>query len=136
VGIFLLYNILNFFKIKKKEKFMTILFLILSIIVLGIVGVRFFSFILGDGRTMNSFHPFIYAIAMLFPVLAFSYGVNSGMMKDKGKKVKWFSITLVAFGVIIASYFVSTLNNTIWWLLELLPNFLLNYKFLPCKQYS
>lgn len=123
MGIFLLYNILNFFKIKKKEKFMTILFLILSIIVVGIVGVRFFSFILGDGHTMDAAHPFIYAIAMLFPVLAFSYGVNSDMMKDKGKKVKWFSITLVAFGIIIASYFVSTLNNTIWWLLELLPNF-------------
>ncbi len=119
----MLFNILNFFKIKKKEKFMMNLFAVLSILILVVVAYRFFIFVIGDGHTMKAISPFVMSLCMLCPVLFFSYGVNSGVMITKEQKVKWFSVTVVAFGAIFTSYFVTTLNNTAWWLLKLMPNY-------------
>lgn len=119
----MLFNILNFFKIKKKEKFMMNIFAILSLLILAVIAYRFFIFVIGDGHTMKAISPFVMSLCMLCPVLFFSYGVNSGVMITKEQKVKWFSVTVVAFGAIFASYFVSTLNNTTWWLLKLMPNY-------------
>ncbi|MBR5228157.1 MAG: TraM recognition domain-containing protein [Clostridia bacterium] len=124
----MLYNILEFFKIKNKNKFMTMLFFLLSLIIVGFVCVSLILFLLGEGRFGQAFNPFIYALAMLCPVLAFSYGVNSGLLKSKEKKVKWFSITVVSLASIFGIFFITTLNNTIWWLLELAPNYEKVYK--------
>lgn len=131
MGIFLLYNILNFFKIKKKEKFVTVFLYILTLAILAFICTRFISFILGDGHTLafinprieTTIGPFIYAILLTIPILAFSYGVNSGLIISKEQKIKWYSLAIVAFGIIFFSFFVNSLNGLAWHILTKLPNY-------------
>ncbi|MDD2627448.1 MAG: type IV secretory system conjugative DNA transfer family protein [Clostridia bacterium] len=116
---------LKFFRIKKYNDFMAKFFGVISLgIILFILGL-YTSFIFGDGTTSNVISPYLYTIFIACPALGYSYLVNSKMnivKNDKGK-IKWFMITVVSTFIIIGSMLIGWLNETLWWLLKMLPNY-------------
>lgn len=81
------------------------------------------GFMIGDSRIYNNTSPYIYAIFFVFPVLAYSYYVNSGIPKNDRQKIIMFITTLSLFGVIVSSMIMTWINNIIWWLIEMAPNY-------------
>ena len=92
--------------------------------ILYIIGLLF-AFIFGDGIIGAPISPYIYAVLIACPALFFSYLVNTKfdiVKTDKGK-IHWFMITLVGLAIIVAFMAITWINETIWWVLKLIPNY-------------
>jgi len=125
VVMFLLYNILNKLKIKDHNKFLTILFGVFTLAIVGFILIQFVTLALGDGRLAYLPHPVAYAAALICPVICYSYAVNTKLIVGKDARVKWFMVTVTIFGAIIASLLITNINKGIWFLLEKVPNYAL-----------
>lgn len=102
---------------------MTLLFAFLTILVLSFAGMQSISLMFSGGKLAYIPSPYLYAVFLLFPVISFSYAVNTKLVSSLEKKIKWYIITVIAFGIILGSFIVSLINSSTWWLLSLLPNF-------------
>lgn len=123
--IFLLYNVLNKLKIKDHNKFLAVLFGVLSILIVGLILIQMVTLIIGDGRLDYLPSPILYALALLCPVICYSYAVNTKLIIGKDARVKWFMITVGAFALIIGSLLITNINKVVWLLLEKVPNYTL-----------
>ena len=95
-----------------------------AVSILYIVGLLF-AFLFGDGTIGVKISPYIFAVLIALPALFFSYLVNSKLSvvkTDKGK-VQWFMITLVGLATIVGFMAITWLNDTIWTVLKLIPNY-------------
>lgn len=123
--IFLLYNILNKLKIKDHNKFLAVLFGVLTIIITGLILIQFVTLALGDGKLEQLPSPIAYAVALICPVICYSYAINTKLITGKDARIKWFMVTVGIFGSIIASLIITTINKWVWVLLEKVPNYTL-----------
>jgi len=118
-----LYKVLNFFGIKEHNKFVALSFTMLTILAFGYIGIQAASLIFGDGQVAFSPSPYLYAIMLTFPPLAYSYAVNSKLIVGRPARVRWFIITVAAFGMIGGSLVITIINNTLWYLIKLIPTY-------------
>ena len=81
------------------------------------------GFLIGDSRMYNDTKPYMYAIYFCFPVLAYSYLVNSGYIKSDRQKIMAFIVSAVLLAVLATDLIVNWVNNAVWYLLEKLPNY-------------
>lgn len=123
VVMFLLYNILNKLRIKDHNKFLTILFGVFTLGIVAFILMQFITLALGDARLDYLPNPVLYAIALLCPVLCYSYAVNTKLITDKDGRIKWFMITVAIFASIIGSLLITSINRWVWLLLEQVPNY-------------
>jgi hypothetical protein len=124
VVIYLIENIFKKLHIKMKpDRFLTYLFYIITIFLVFLSLTKLLSFFVGNVRMTNNISPYVYSIILLFPVLAYSFYVNSGLAKNDSQKVTAYIITLGMFGLIVGSLACTWINASIWWLLEKLPNY-------------
>lgn len=121
-GDFLLNNILKLFGIKDNNSFLAKFFGGLTFLTLVYIFISFITFLVGEGR-LNDIHPMIFAVVLTFPPLAYSYLVNTKMLKHDKQKIKWFIITASSFGIIVSTMTINILNGVIWWGLQKLPNY-------------
>ena len=121
VVIFLLYSILNRLKIKEHNKFLAVLFTSLTVFIVAYILVQFATVLFGDGRLTFLPSPLLYAAALLCPVFAYSYAVNTKLISGKDARIKWFMIGLGTFVLIIFSLIVCNVNRVSWFLLEKVP---------------
>ncbi|MBQ8043375.1 MAG: hypothetical protein IJ272_04415, partial [Clostridia bacterium] len=119
----MLYNILNKLKIKDHNKFLAVLFGAFTVVAVALILIQFITLAIGDPRLTHLPDPIIYAIALLFPVLCYSYAVNTKLIVGKAARIKWFMITVGIFGTIIASFLITNINKWVWVLLEKVPNY-------------
>ena len=77
VVMFLLYNILNKLKIKDHNKFLAVLFGTFTVVITALILVQFVTLAIGDPRLSHLPSPIIYAVALICPVLCYSYAVNT-----------------------------------------------------------
>ncbi len=119
----MLYNILSKLKIKDQNKFLAVLFGILTLVVTAFVLVQFVTLIISDGRLAFLPGPITYAAALICPVLCYSYAVNTKLISGKDARIKWFMITVGIFGSIAASLLITNINKVVWMLLEKVPNY-------------
>lgn len=119
----MLYNILNKLKIKDHNKFLAVLFSVFTVIVLAFIIVQVVTLLIGDGRLGIIPGPILYALALLCPVLAYSYAVNSKLIVGKDARIKWFMITVGIWVSTIGSLIISNINRIVWFLLEKVPNY-------------
>lgn len=123
--MFLLYNILNKLKIKDHNKFLAILFGVFTFVIVAFILIQFVTLIIGDGRLTYLPNPVIYAVALICPVICYSYAVNTKLIVGKDARIKWFMVTVGIFGAIIASLIITNINKCVWYLLEKVPNYAL-----------
>ena len=123
VVIFLLYNILNKLRIKDHNKFLAVLFGAFTLIVTILVLMQFVTLAIGDARLEYLPDPITYSLALICPVLCYSYAVNTKLITGKDSRIKWFMVTTGIFGSIVASLLVTTINKYVWFLLEKVPNY-------------
>ena len=102
---------------------MAVLFGVFTTIIIGFILVQLITLAIGDGRLEYLPSPIIYAIALLCPVLSYSYAVNTKLIKNKDARIKWFMITVGIFAAIIASLLITNINRVVWILLEKVPNY-------------
>ncbi|MBQ8044523.1 MAG: TraM recognition domain-containing protein [Clostridia bacterium] len=121
----MLYNILNKLKIKDHNKFLAVLFGVFTLVIIAFVLVQFVTLIFGDARLDYLPDPIAYALALICPVICYSYAVNTKLISGKDARIKWFMITVGIFGAIIASLLITNINKLIWMLLEKVPNYAL-----------
>ena len=121
----MLYNILNKLKIKDHNKFLAVLFGVFTSLIVAFVLVQFVTLIFGDARLTYLPDPIAYALALVCPVICYSYAVNTKLISGKDARIKWFMITVGIFGTIIASLLITNINRVIWLLLEKVPNYAL-----------
>ncbi len=121
--MFLLYNILNKLGIKDHNKFLAVLFGVFTLIIVGFVLTQFVTLALGDGRLGHLPNPVAYSLALICPIICYSYAVNTKLIVGKEARIKWFMITVGIFGSIIASLLITSINKWLWFLLELVPNY-------------
>jgi len=119
----LLYNILNKLKIKDHNKFLAILFTTFTVIIAAFVIVQAITLLVGDCRISFDPGPIAYSIALLCPIIAYSYAVNTKLIVGKDARIKWFMITVGVWVSIIGLFIVTKLNNIVWFLLEKVPNY-------------
>ena len=119
----MLYNILNKLKIKDHNKFLAVLFGTFTIFIILFVLIQLVTLLFGDARLTYIPHPISYALALICPVLFYSYAVNTKLISGKDARIKWFMITFGVFSAIAVSLLVSNINKTIWYLLEKIPNY-------------
>lgn len=118
-----MYKFLNFLKVKEKNKFMGLFFLVLAMISITYLLIQLSTLIFSNGTIAFSPSPYLYAIMLLFPVLSYSYSVNSKLIKGRPERIRWFIITTTAVSFIGASLYITIANNTIWYLLKLIPTY-------------
>ena len=94
-------------------------------LIVTFVLVQFVTLIFGDARLTYLPDPIVYAVALVCPVICYSYAVNTKLISGKDARIKWFMITVGIFGVIIASLLITNINRVIWMLLEKVPNYTL-----------
>ncbi len=94
-------------------------------LIIAFVLVQFVTLIFGDARLTYLPDPIAYALALVCPVLCYSYAVNTKLISGKDARIKWFMITVGIFGTIIASLLITNINRVIWMLLEKVPNYTL-----------
>lgn len=122
--IFLIDKILKKLNIKiKVEKILTYLFYILSIIVALYSAAKMLSFWVGNIRIDNNISPYLYAILLAFPPLAYSFFVNSGIPKNDMQKIHVYIATCTLLSIIVCTMTCTWLNNIIWCLLERIPGY-------------
>ena len=119
----MLYNILDFLKIKDKNRFVSVFFILLTLFVLAVCVTNLVTFLFGDGHIGYSIDPILYALAILCPAGAYCYGVNSKLIVGQEKRINYFMITLVCISAILATLLVDYISATVWYALKLLPNF-------------
>ena len=102
---------------------MAILFGVFTLVIITFVLTQFFTLAIGDARLDYLPHPIAYAIALLCPVLCYSYAVNTKLIAGKDARIKWFMITVGIFGSIVSSLIVTNINKYVWLLLEKVPNY-------------
>ena len=121
----MLYNILNKLKIKDHNKFLAVLFGVFTLGIVVFVLVQFITLIFGDSRLTYLPSPITYALALICPVICYSYAVNTKLISGKDARIKWFMITVGIFGAIISSLLITNINKVLWFLLEKVPNYAL-----------
>lgn len=122
--IYLIDNLFKKLHIKTKpDKVLTYIFYLVSILIMLMSISRILGFLLGNIRIVNDIPPYLYAIFLFFPVLGFSFFVNSGIAKDDSTKVSVFIMTYSIFTTILGGMVCAWINNGVWWILEQLPNY-------------
>ena len=104
---------------------MAILFGVFTLAISVFVLIQFVTLALGDGRLVHLPSPIIYAVALICPVICYSYAVNTKLIVGKEARVKWFMVTVGIFGSIIGSLLITSINKWLWILLEKVPNYAL-----------
>ena len=112
-------------RIKDPNKFLTLLFGTLTVIATAIILIQMVTLLVGDGRLAYLPSPYIYAVCLLFPVLCYSYAINTKLVSGKSARIKWFMITVSAFALVLGSLVIVSINKWVWFLLEKLPNYTL-----------
>lgn len=84
---------------------------------------RMLGFAFGNIKIANNIPPYLYAIFFIFPVLAYSFLVNSKIIKSDLNKAKAYMFSLTLLGIIVGGMAITYLNNVLFWLLEKLPNY-------------
>ena len=107
----------------KPDKLFTYVFYALSTLIVLISLSNMLGFLIGNIRIVNNTSPYIYTLYILFPVLAFSFYVNSGIPKSDNQKVSMFMITFIILSTIIGNMACTWINNIIWYILENLPKY-------------
>ncbi len=107
----------------KPDRILTYIFYALTAFVMLISISKILGLMVGNLRVINNIPPYLYAIFMFFPVLAFSFYVNSGIPKDDSTKVNVYFVTFGLFTTILGGMVCTWVNNGIWWILEQLPNY-------------
>ena len=102
---------------------MGLFFAVLTVASLLYLLTLFTSLIFGMGEQAFSPSPLLYALMFTFPVLSYSYAVNSKLIVGKKARIKWFIIGCIAYALMIFSFVSTVINDTAWYLLRLLPNF-------------
>lgn len=80
-------------------------------------------FLVASPIISNSISPYWFTIFLIIPPLAFSFFVNSGIPKNDAAKIKMYIATCILLGIILGGITCTYLNNSIWYLLKLLPNY-------------
>ena len=99
------------------------LFTTFTVIIAAFVIVQIITLFVGDGRLNLLPGPIIYAFALICPILAYSYGVNTKLIVGKDARIKWFMITIGIWCSIIGSLIITNINRIAWLLLEKVPNY-------------
>lgn len=122
--IFLLETIFNKLHIKANpNKVISVIFYIITIALVLIALSSMIGFLLGDARVYNDTSPYMFSVYFCFPVIAFSYFVNSGMAKGDHDKVISYIVTLSMLAILVGYLIVTWIDNSLWSLLEKLPNY-------------
>ncbi len=120
----MLYNILSKLKIKDQNKFIASIFGFFTLVVVAFIIVQTFTlFVVPEGRLPYHPDPILYSMALVCPVLWYSYGVNSKLISGKDARIKWFLIGVFIFGAIVNSLIITNINRIVWAILEKLPNY-------------
>ena len=119
----MLNKILNFFGIKDQNKFMGLFFAILTCISLLYLCTLFVSLIFGAGDLAFSPSPYLYALMFIFPVLAYSYAINSKLIVGKPARIKWFVIATIAYALMFFSFVSTVVNDSLWTIVKLIPTY-------------
>lgn len=115
----------------KPERLLTYIFYTLSIAIALFSFLTILRFLIGDARIVASTPPFLYAIYFFFPVLAYSYFVNSGLAKGDTQRIGVFVATCALLGLVVGEMAIVWINNGVWWLLEKNPNYGIVYSKYP-----
>ncbi len=107
----------------KPNKFLTYVFYILTVIVCIFCITKLIRFLFGDIVISNSVSPYLYAVFFTFPVLAYSYYVNSGIPKNDDEKIKMYVISIILFFIMIGTMACTWINQIFWWAIQKLPNY-------------
>ena len=99
------------------------LFGVFTLIIVAFVLVQFVTLVFGDAKLTYLPDPIAYSLALICPVICYSYAVNTKLISGKDARIKWFMITVGIFGAIIASLLITNINRVIWMLLEKVPNY-------------
>ena len=105
------------------NKIMTILLYAITVILVFMSISRMLGFLVGDARIENKISPYLYAIFLTIPPLAFSFFVNSGIPKNDRQKIKFYMVTCILFGVVLGGMACTWINQGFWWLLQRFPNY-------------
>ena len=84
---------------------------------------RILGFAIGNIKISNNIPPYLYAIFFVFPVLAYSFLVNSKMVKSDMGRAKTYMFSLTLLMTIVGGMTTTYINNGIFWLLQRLPNY-------------
>ena len=71
----------------------------------------------------NNTSPYEFAIFFCFPVIAYSYFVNSGITKGDQDKIMSFIVTSSLLAILVAFLIVTWLNSALWYLFEKIPSY-------------
>ena len=88
-------------------------------------------YILGDGTIDITINPYIYALIVLIPVLAFGYYAASPLAKNGQHKIKIYIISFYLLMIAIFTLEIDWVTKISWWLLEKIPNFDYIYSTFP-----
>ena len=79
----------------------------------------------------NNISPYLYSIILLFPPLAFSFYVNSGLPKNDMQKVHMYIITCSLLAICVGAMACTWLNNIIWYVLRKIPGYSVILQWYP-----
>ena len=84
---------------------------------------RMLGFLVGDARIENKISPYLYAVFLTIPPLAFSFFVNSGIPKNDKQKVQFYIVTCILLGIVLGGMACTWINQGFWWILQRFPNY-------------
>lgn len=80
-------------------------------------------FMIFSGASVSYWGPFMYTFALACPVFAFLFGASSKFATDDAKKFSLFTLYYIALYIIIISMFTQWVNQLLWFILFMLPNY-------------
>lgn len=107
----------------KPTKFLTCVFYGITLIISIFCLAKVIRFLFGDIVIKDNVSPYLYSIFFIFPVLAFSYYVNSGIPKNDDQKIKTYVTTVTLFSFILGAMITTWINKIFWIGIQKLDNY-------------
>ena len=105
------------------NRLMCYILYVISILICLFILARSLGFAFGNIKMKNDISPYIYAIFLIFPPLAYSFFVNSKLAKSDRGKVNAYMFTLGLLGIIAGGMAINYLNCVVWWGIQKIPSY-------------
>lgn len=105
------------------NRLMCYILYVISILICLFILARSLGFAFGNIKMKNNVSPYIYAMFLIFPPLAYSFFVNSKLAKSDRGKVNAYMFTLGLLGIIAGGMAINYLNCVVWWGIQKIPSY-------------